>query len=135
MKRTGFLKRKTKLTVKKLWRPARKALPKSNARQQKARRDRYHEFMRSPEWKAIRRAAIERAGKRCEYTVSVTTPDGYTELIRCPVWHRLTVHHLSYTRFGGREQPEDLQVLCIEHHREVEALNHPTRHTNRRSAA
>lgn len=64
----------------------------------------YREFMRSDAWAKVRAGALERSGWRCE---------------RCGVekgskrvFSTLQVHHLTYDRFGGREEPEDLEVLC-----------------------
>lgn len=57
----------------------------------------YAEYLASPQWKARRDAAMERAGHRrqvCGY-------DGWN----------LNVHHNSYDRIGC-ERPEDLVVLC-----------------------
>lgn len=42
---------------------------------------------------------------------------------------RLTHHHKTYARFGGKELPEDIIVLCDRHNKEAES-KHPTR--NRR---
>jgi 5-methylcytosine-specific restriction endonuclease McrA len=57
----------------------------------------YQSYLRSPEWKAIRAAAIARAAYRCE---------------RCGTGGlRLQVHHLTYERLG-REEPRDLKVVC-----------------------
>lgn len=131
MKRGGFLKRKTRLMVKNPWKKPRGKPLGHNPRRKKERRARYAKYMQSAEWKAIRMAAIERAGRQCEYTKM----DGNSEIVRCPVRNRLTVHHRTYARFGGSELPEDLQVLCKPHHEEVEVMNHPTRSRNYKSAA
>lgn len=48
--------------------------------------------------------------------------------------HRLTHHHLTYSRFGGRELPADIIVLCDRHNREAEA-KHPTRQRNYKRSA
>lgn len=119
MKRSA-LRRMKPLRAKKFWNPPRKPLNKRNPKRMAKRMDRYRVYMASPGWKAKRKAAIERAGRQCEHSVTVTTPDGFVGVIRCPAKHRLTVHHLTYIRFGGDEIPEDLQVLCIQHHREAE---------------
>ena len=63
----------------------------------------YKSFMRSPEWDAIRRAALERAHYKCR---------------RCGLGDRvLQVHHKNYTRFGGNELSIDLEVLCVPCHK------------------
>lgn len=131
LKRTGFKKRKTKLSMKDPWKKPRGKPLGHNPRRKKERRARYAKYMQSAEWKVIRIAAIERAGHQCEYTKA----NGELGIVRCPVRHHLTVHHKTYARFGGGELPGDLQVLCKPHHEEIEMLNHPTRHVNRKSAA
>lgn len=42
---------------------------------------------------------------------------------------RLTHHHITYARFGGKELPEDVIVLCDRHNAEAES-QHPTRNRN-----
>lgn len=56
----------------------------------------YDEYLNSPEWRRKRRAAVEKAGGQCS---------------RCRSKKNLTVHHVTYKRFG-REKSRDLQVLC-----------------------
>lgn len=71
-------------------------------------RDRaYKAFISSGVWKAIRGAAIHRAGNLCEWCKC--SGDDYP----------LHVHHKTYVRFGGREEPSDLQVLCDGCHAEA----------------
>lgn len=60
----------------------------------------YPEYIRSREWMGRRRLAITRARCRCQLCNS---PDN------------LEVHHRTYERLG-REDPEDLTVLCSECH-------------------
>ena len=68
------------------------------------RREAYAAFIDSAEWKRIRKGALVRAGFRCQ---------------RCSSEENvLHVHHRSYKRFGGRELPEDLEVLCVPCHRQ-----------------
>lgn len=102
MKRTAWITRGTK------------RLPRVNAARQAKRKAEYAAFMRSPEWKALRKGALERAGHRCEELVP--NPHGPISVMRCTATRRLTVHHRTYARFGGRELPRDLQVICKEHH-------------------
>ena len=61
----------------------------------------YLAYRRSEAWKARRRAALERAGWRCQ-----------TDCGR----RATQVHHLDYARVG-REAPEDLVALCADCHR------------------
>lgn len=63
--------------------------------------------MASGIWKAIRGAAIHRAGNVCEWCKC--SGDDFL----------LHVHHKTYARFGGREEPQDLQVLCDGCHAEA----------------
>lgn len=56
----------------------------------------YQEYLRSPQWKAIREWALERAERRCQL---------------CNSGKKLNVHHRSYDRLG-HEWPADLTVLC-----------------------
>jgi 5-methylcytosine-specific restriction endonuclease McrA len=60
----------------------------------------YDEYLVSPEWRARRLAALERAGDRCQ----LCNRDGH-----------LHVHHRTYDRVG-HEDPGDLTVLCDECH-------------------
>ncbi len=60
----------------------------------------YKAHLRSPEWRAIRRAALERAGFRCEFCNRAKAPG-----------RPLQVHHRTYERLG-HELPGDLTVLC-----------------------
>lgn len=73
----------------------------------------YHEYLQSPEWKATRNAAIERAGHACQF---------------CRSTNRLEVHHNTYERIG-REEPGDLVVLCHECHSTLHGVQdgRPTR--------
>jgi len=60
------------------------------------------EFYDSPQWAAIRRAALDAAQHRCQLWA------GHTG--------RVEVHHRTYERFGGAERLEDLCVLCEDCH-------------------
>jgi 5-methylcytosine-specific restriction endonuclease McrA len=85
------------------------------------KRARYAAYLKSPEWKAKRKACLERADHTCEQAID----DGYRGA-RC--WSRATqVHHKTYARFGGNELPEDLMALCKEHHDRIEATQFPHR--------
>lgn len=67
----------------------------------------YREFLKSPEWWAIRAGALERSGNQC---------------FGCESTQNLHVHHVSYKRVGGNEVPDDLMVLCRSCHRAVHNL-------------
>jgi hypothetical protein len=56
----------------------------------------YDLYLRSPHWKRVRNAALERAHHRCQV---------------CNAAGRLEVHHRTYDR-RGQEQLEDVTVLC-----------------------
>jgi 5-methylcytosine-specific restriction endonuclease McrA len=57
-------------------------------------------YLRSPGWKTKRRAALTRAGNRCQ---------------DCGRTSGLHVHHLTYVRHGA-ELDRDLRVLCSKCH-------------------
>jgi restriction endonuclease Mrr len=57
----------------------------------------YHRYLRTPEWRRTRAAALLRAGNACSLDVDHT--------------ENLEVHHRSYKRLGA-ELPTDLLVLC-----------------------
>lgn len=61
---------------------------------------RYHEYLRSDRWRAVREGALERAGHRCQV---------------CNGGDRLQVHHRTYVNLGA-ERPEDITVLCDDCH-------------------
>jgi hypothetical protein len=63
-------------------------------------RDDYAAYLLTEEWRKKRKAAIHRAGGRCQ---------------ECLVAGLLHVHHLTYERVG-REWLDDLIVLCPWHH-------------------
>lgn len=72
------------------------------------RRAAYDEYMRSPEWAALRREWFEEerstgAPAACAVCGATTT---------------LELHHLDYQRLGA-ERHEDLVALCAEHHKRV----------------
>jgi hypothetical protein len=66
--------------------------------------DRYRAYLKSPEWRGQRRAALLRAAYRCQ--------------ICCRVGD-LEIHHNTYSRLG-HELPADIIALCGECH----ARNH-----------
>jgi hypothetical protein len=68
------------------------------------RRLEYKAYLKSDAWKAIRGAAIFRAGGKCEW---------------CAGTDLLQVHHKKYPQAFGTETPEMLQVLCDPCHAEA----------------
>lgn len=74
--------------------------------------------MSSAKWKAMRREAIMRASGRCEECKDM----GWLDCSGLQYTFRgLEVDHVSYARFGGRELPSDLRVLCTQCHRRKHA--------------
>ncbi len=73
------------------------------AYQKQQRRQAYRDYLRSEDWKHVRRLKLEFAGHRCE---------------KCGATDELHVHHLTYDRFG-HENLTDLQVLCRDCHETV----------------
>ena len=66
----------------------------------------YLQYLDSPEWRTIRRAAMRRAQFRCERE----NPGGLRHE------GALEVHHRHYLTFG-HERLEDVEVLCPDCHR------------------
>jgi hypothetical protein len=71
----------------------------------------YTEYLRSPEWKARRAAALAKAGHRCQL---------------CNRAKRLQVHHRTYERIG-QEAPSDLTVLCADCHEHFHGIKGGTK--------
>lgn len=65
-------------------------------------RETYLTYLTSPEWRAKRNAALQRARWRCE---------------RCGAKRDLQVHHTTYERLGA-ERDADLRVWCFTCHRQ-----------------
>ena len=76
----------------------------------------YHDFLRSPEWRQTRAAALLRADNRCSLDVTHTED--------------LDVHHRTYERLGA-ELATDVVVLC----RSCHELHHQQYGRPRRSPA
>lgn len=76
-----------------------------------------------------------RAANRCEHTETRWEAYGLDNggLVeeRCFVvrggerGNKLHHHHKTYARFGGKELPEDMALLCDQHHAAAEALARP----------
>lgn len=62
----------------------------------------YHDWMASPQWHALAADAKRRANYRCALDASHRGP--------------VEAHHRTYARVG-REQPDDIIVLCEPCHR------------------
>lgn len=67
----------------------------------------YPIYLRSPHWQRTRKAALKRAGHKCE---------------ECGVGGVLQVHHLTYVNLR-QELPEDLRVLCRGCHQHAHGLD------------
>lgn len=70
----------------------------------------YHKYLRSKEWQKIRLDLLMVKGFKCERCENVYKPKF------------LHVHHLTYKRIG-REEPEDLEVLCAGCHNSEHDIN------------
>ena len=58
--------------------------------------ERHKSYLRTPEWRAVRKSALVAAGNVCS---------------KCRRGGRLEVHHKTYARWG-KEELDDLLVLC-----------------------
>lgn len=65
----------------------------------------YKDFIKSKRWQDKRQAYFKKYGKRCQACGTYKGP--------------IHVHHMDYSRFGGREYLTDLCGLCAECHRTV----------------
>lgn len=63
----------------------------------------YEDYIRSPEWRARKRAFYSRYPKRCAI---------------CGAERRIELHHITYRRLC-EELDDDLLPLCKTHHREL----------------
>jgi len=79
----------------------------------------YRQYLRTPEWRRTRAAALHRAGNRCAFDVTHATD--------------LEVHHRTYERLG-EELAGDLLVLCRECHRIHHAHHGRPRRSHARSS-
>jgi hypothetical protein len=109
LKRSAPMKRRT-------------ALRSVNRARQDKRRAEYRKYLASPQWKAKRAEAMERAGHRCEfegYRFAVGDFGPLRDLwttYRCEETTGLHCHHTRYPRTLGAESVDTLQVLCKHHH-------------------
>jgi len=63
----------------------------------------YNDFLKSPEWKAIRKAKLEDSGYRCDSCTATELP--------------LHIHHKDYGYPWGQEPLWHLKCLCENCHR------------------
>ena|SRR5688572_15838861 len=106
-----------------------KRIPQINIARAKRKQEKRTDFYRSPEWRALRKAALKRAGHRCEYVIG-DVDDVFVNV--CRSREHLEVHHLRYTKIRPTTALSDLQVLCRAHHRQAEA-ERPYRQARRRA--
>lgn len=85
------------------WKDARAFKGAKGRKKRPAQPSAYQRYLRSPEWRKRRRAALERDRHACQW---------------CGCRYRLQVHHLTYERFGN-ERLEDLVTLCDDCHKGV----------------
>lgn len=104
-----------------------KAIPKSNPRQQAKRKAGYRKLLSGKEYKAARAEAFKRAGVRCEFETEVTITwsggpiGGKVEQQRCFETLNLEAHHIRYPKVRPLAA-SDLKVLCNFHHRAAESF-------------
>lgn len=77
------------------------------------RQQEHAEYLRTPEWAALRRAALHAAGHRCQL---------------CNSGRGLNVHHRTYERWR-QELPSDLTVLCRGCHERFHKPKRKKQHT------
>jgi hypothetical protein len=71
------------------------------------RKEEYHEYLKSPEWKAFRKRVFEHYGKKCA---------------ECKRTKHLHIHHKTYENVFN-EKLEDVIVLCEIHHAKIHGIN------------
>lgn len=114
MKKSPLPRRRSYITRSPL---PRGGIRRSNPARKAKKAARYKAFLSSAVWKRIRKAALERAGHQCEGEQEYMACNNHGIGIcmtsaRCWETEKLTVHHKTYARFGGKELPEDLEVRC-----------------------
>lgn len=114
-----------------------KALSKSNPERQAKRRKAYAVKLAAYKRSETYRIVEARAGGRCERREDATDLSGapLKGWLQCTNSRadglRLTHNHKTYARFGGKELPEDVELLC-DHHNTLYESQHPTRNRNYR---
>jgi hypothetical protein len=134
--RKSYLKRSQKpisrsAIRKKTRKPIRKVNPKAKAK----RVVRYKKMLASPEYRAARKEAMERAGNQCEGMLAMRIDPVSVKVIgdgisnaaawfytytRCTVTESLHAHHLRYPKSRPIEA-SDLKILCRFHHEFAES--------------
>jgi hypothetical protein len=111
----------------------RSTIPKQSAKaadRKRRKSDSYRKKLAAYKRSETYRLVEGRAANRCEAT-GPAWGFGTTYTERCGVLRggvhegKLHHHHLTYARFGGKERPEDVQVLCTYHHEKAEAKARP----------
>lgn len=102
---------------RKAWMPrGTKPLPRVNVKRQAKRRDGYRQKLAAYRRSETYRVVVARAGGRCErMSTGVDVGGGVirrTHGLRCEYRGKLIHNHKSYARFGGDEQPDDMEALC-----------------------
>lgn len=69
-------------------------------------KEKYHEYLLSPEWKEFRKKAFEHYGKKCAH---------------CKRTKRLQIHHKTYINIFN-EKLEDVMILCELHHARIHGI-------------
>ena len=80
----------------------------------------YEAYLKSDIWIEIRNQAISRANNKCEWC-------GLNPI-------KLDVHHITYNHIGGRENPEELQVLCYPCHQKADHIRNIKTDDRRKSS-
>jgi len=70
-------------------------------------RQKYEQYINSPQWKQTRADALKRAGYKCQVCGAPQASKS------------LEVHHVTYDRLGT-ELPTDLRVLCKDCHKKAD---------------
>ena len=68
----------------------------------------YQEYLRSPQWKRLRRETVDAYGGRC---------------IKCRWGDNLDVHHIKYPDRWENDSMNNLTVLCHDCHQKEHRLN------------
>lgn len=114
--------------------PIKKVNPDRQAKRRKSYAQKLAAYRRSATYKLVE----ARAYGECEATFPRMSLDGGAWIYKCAASrakdYRLTHHHKTYARFGGKELPEDIIVLCDTHNEQAES-QHPTRNRNYRRAS
>jgi hypothetical protein len=95
-----------------------KRIPQVNVDQTRRRRARNAKRMRSPEYKAAKAGAMERSGRRCEFTIeAISLPYFGVFAIprRCEETKRLHFHEEVYPKTRPLTA-DDGKIYCYSHH-------------------